>query len=180
MVKIVQKDFNMDMDRYIKNRRDREEPEVTFKDRLLDMRNNMNEWKIFSLFKKKESDEEYLDEDELLEEDVDNFSEEESEIEAIDELEDELEERRESVLKRFFKKLRLFNRSKVSDEGDLEDDYYEEDDFEEDDSLDDIKDVIKITHTWLEQLPPETLDRFKRSEDFVKYKEVLKKLKMIK
>lgn len=169
MVNIANKDFNSDMDRYLKTRRDTSSNSGV-KEALSGMKKNMGEWDVFSLFRKKKDDsvvEEY--------EDDEDFVDEESEIEAIDEFEEDLEERRESALKRFFKKLRFGRKKQVRDE----DDYYEES-VEEDDELDEIKDVIKITHRWLEELPPEVIDRFKRSEDFVRYKQVLKKLGMIK
>ena len=44
----------------------------------------------------------------------------------------------------------------------------------------DYREAIKILHKWVEKLDPHTLNQFKRSEDFGKYKEVLAKLKLIK
>ena len=143
------------------------------------MKESVGEWNVFSLFKKKEGDEDIYVDDLKSEED---FSEEESEIEAIDEMEDELEERRESALKRFFKKLHFFGRRSRRYEDDDEDGYddYDEENDDSVDDLEDIKEVIKITHKWLERLPPEDMARFKRSEDFEKYKAVLRRLGMIK
>ena len=46
--------------------------------------------------------------------------------------------------------------------------------------LESCREAIKILHKWVEKLDPDTLNRFKRSEDFEKYKEALKNLKMIK
>lgn len=175
VVEIGRKDFNMEMDSYIKNRRSKEysKDSKSLGERFSDLKDDVYEWKVFSLFRRKGSDR-YVDD---IEEDDEDYTEEETEIEAIDELEDELEERREGVLRRFFKKLRLAGRKSPVEEDFDEDEVLEEDDGAD---LDDIREVIKITHSWLEELPPETLNRFKRSEDFVKYKEVLKKLKMIK
>lgn len=175
VVKIAGKNFNIDMDNYIKDRRSKEysKDSKTIGERFSDFKDDVYEWKVFSLFKRRSGDR-YVDD---FEEDDEDYIEEETEIEAIDELEDELEERREGVLRRFFKKLRLAGRRRPVEEDFDEDEVLEEDDGAD---LDDIREVIKITHSWLEELPPETLNRFKRSEDFVKYKEVLKKLKMIK
>jgi len=166
VVKIARKDFNSEMDDYIKKRRTSDSTGTKLKDNL----KNINEWSVFSMFKRKEKEyntEEYEDEE--------DFEDEETEIEAIEEIEDELEERREGVLKRFFKKLRFGRRMKRKPE---EDEYEEIE--EDEDELEEIKEVIKITHRWLEELPPETIERFKRSEDFQKYKATLKKLGMIK
>ncbi len=43
-----------------------------------------------------------------------------------------------------------------------------------------LKETIKILHKWLEKLPPEKIQEFKNSEDFLKYKEALKNLGLIK
>jgi len=51
---------------------------------------------------------------------------------------------------------------------------------EEEYTLDEIKQVLKVLHKWLEELPPDKKEQFKRSEDFVKYKEALHKLGLIK
>jgi hypothetical protein len=177
VVTIAGKDFNLDMDKYIKKRRTTDSsskssrPTMNVKEKINEMRQNMNEWKVFSLFKRKERD---YDEDIEEDDDDEEYIEEETEIEAIDEIEDELEERRESALKRFFKTLRMRRRARPEEDDDYE--VYEE----TEENLEDIKEVIKITHKWLEELPPETIERFRRSEDFVKYKEALRKLKMIK
>lgn len=43
-----------------------------------------------------------------------------------------------------------------------------------------LREAIKILHKWIEKLDPDTLNQFKRSEDFEKYKSILKSLNMIK
>lgn len=43
-----------------------------------------------------------------------------------------------------------------------------------------LREAIKILHKWIEKLDPDTLNKFKRSEDFEKYKSILKSLNMIK
>ncbi|MGV8168687.1 MAG: hypothetical protein ACP5N3_01385 [Candidatus Nanoarchaeia archaeon] len=47
-------------------------------------------------------------------------------------------------------------------------------------SIEDMKETIKILHKWLEKLPPDKIYEFKRSPDFEKYKEGLRKLGLIK
>lgn len=165
MVNIADKDFNTDMDKYIKKRRVSDSQDPKMKEKVRDLKNNVREWRLFSMFKKRDKAQ-YEEEDE-------DYSDDEVEIEAIDEMEDELENRRESVFRRFFKKLRRKNKHEIEDDGIYE---AEEEEFD----LDEIKEVIKITHKWLEQLPPETIERFKRSDDFQKYKKILKRLEMIK
>ena len=43
-----------------------------------------------------------------------------------------------------------------------------------------LKDLVKILHKWIEKLPSDKINEFKRSPDFEKYKSGLKKLNMIK
>jgi len=164
VIKITSKDFNIDMDKYISKRRTKESS--TPKEVLNDMKKNINEWKIFSLFKTKKYEEDYDDEDYENE----KYEEEETEIQAIQEIEDELQNKKENIFRKFFKKLR----SKKQEE-----DYEEYAEIEEQ-NIDEIKEILKITHKWLEELPPEKISQFKRSEDFIKYKQLLKKLEMIK
>ena len=47
-------------------------------------------------------------------------------------------------------------------------------------NIEDLKETIKVLHRWLEKLPPEKISEFKRSPDFEKYKEGLRKLGLIK
>jgi hypothetical protein len=47
-------------------------------------------------------------------------------------------------------------------------------------NIEDLKETIKILHKWLEKLPPERISEFKRSPDFEKYKDGLRKLGLIK
>jgi hypothetical protein len=47
-------------------------------------------------------------------------------------------------------------------------------------NVEDLKDTIKVLHKWLEKLPPERISEFKRSPDFEKYKDGLRKLGLIK
>ncbi len=45
---------------------------------------------------------------------------------------------------------------------------------------DDVKDVLKLSLKWIEQLPPSKLREFKSSPDFEKYKGVLLKYNVAK
>jgi hypothetical protein len=96
----------------------------------------------------------------------------EYELKDIEEEEYELEAEREGLLKRFFKKLRIFNKAP---EESLEEEYEEEPSVDEE-----LREAIKILHKWIEKLPKKELNEFKNSPDFAKYKDALKKLKMIK
>ena len=45
---------------------------------------------------------------------------------------------------------------------------------------DEIRDVLKIQNKWLLKLPKKTIEEFKKSEDYKKYKETLRKYNLIK
>ncbi|MGV8163144.1 MAG: hypothetical protein ACP5N2_07475 [Candidatus Nanoarchaeia archaeon] len=47
-------------------------------------------------------------------------------------------------------------------------------------NIEDLKETIKVLHRWLEKLPPDKIYEFKKSPDFEKYKEGLRKLGLIK
>jgi hypothetical protein len=47
-------------------------------------------------------------------------------------------------------------------------------------NIEDLKETIKVLHRWLEKLPPDKISEFKRSPDFEKYKDGLRKLGLIK
>jgi len=108
----------------------------------------------------------------------------EKDIEVIDEEERELEEVRESLLTRFFKYLR---KDTASDEY-VEEEPDDGDDTDEDDVVDEpvlvdqdlVKEVVKIQHKWIEELPAKDLSRFKRHEDYERYQELLDELDLIK
>jgi len=168
VIKIANKDFNSDLDNYIKGRRFNDTRGVSLSKRF-DFK-KVNEWTVFSLFRnkkeKKQFDEDYDDEHH----DVKEF-----EIDSGEELDNELGERRKGFLTTFFKKRRVSKKFKAKEE---KDDFDAVDVVESD--LEEAKEVIKIAHKWLEELPPESIYRFKKSDDFQKYKSILKKLGMIK
>ncbi len=124
---------------------------------------------FYSLFKSSKND----DLDDLPPEVVEDVIEAEEHLEEIDEEVKELEDERESLLQRFLKLLRFSSRKKVVEE-----------DFEVDvppERLpDDVVDVIKRLHKWLEKLPNRDMRDFKTSEDFLKYKGLLEKYGLIK
>jgi hypothetical protein len=97
----------------------------------------------------------------------------EGEIVEAHEEEEEIEERREGVLKRFFKKLNFSGNKPEEDEQEEVPEQGTEDEEE-------MKDFLKNMHTWITQLPPETLKEFKESKDFELYTKVLKKYNLIK
>lgn len=105
----------------------------------------------------------------------------EDDIEVIDEEERELEEMREGLLTRFFKLLR-------SDTADERGDDDVEESFDEEPAVvepvegvdrEKVKEVVKIQHKWIEELPARDLSRFKRHEDYDRYRSLLDDLDLI-
>ena len=73
---------------------------------------------------------------------------------------------------------RIFRRSpKIEDEEYIES---EEEQVKVDTEKEELKELVKILHRWIEKLPSDKINEFKRSSDFEKYKSGLKKLNMIK
>jgi len=127
---------------------------------------------ILSIFKRKDRNQEpeLVEEIEINEE----GSEDPNELDMNeDELED-FEEKTESIFKRLFAMLKPNKEFSESDE--LE--YYDEP--EETDIITDIKRTFKALNFWLEKLPAEEKEKFKKSEDFQTYKSFLKKYNLIK
>jgi hypothetical protein len=110
----------------------------------------------------------------LSRKDEEELTEMEEELEQIQEAEDELEEEREGILKRFFRRLWMAGRKEQNEDIVLEE--------AEQPSIieEEIKEVLKDIHKWLENLPKDKKAEFRKSEDFRKYKDLLKKLGMIK
>ncbi len=107
----------------------------------------------------------------------------EDDIEVIDEEEQELEEVREGLLTRFFKLLRSSSDDSASDVADPVDEEDEADVVVEPEpemvDKETVKEVVKIQHRWIEELPAEDLSRFKRHEDYDRYTELLDELGLI-
>lgn len=77
----------------------------------------------------------------------------------------------------FFERIiKIFRVSSINEE--------EVDEFEEEMTTapedDEVKEVLRITVKWLKMLPPEDIEEVKSSNDFVRYKELLKKYNLIK
>lgn len=128
-------------------------------------------WSFFTDIFKTEPKEEIgpekgIEEAEELEEDYKELEEME---ENVEELEDEIEEKKESIFRRLFDIFKTEPKEEIIEE--VQDEYT---------LNEDVKDALKILTGWLKQLPPEKLKRFKESEDFEKYKEILKKYNLIK
>ena len=118
----------------------------------------------------------------------------EEKIDTVNTIENEIEERiaveHESLLKRFFKKLRSEKSSVHGEKSDNED--IDEDDNSEHShdsegstnpehiSREEMKEFLKKMHHWITQLSPETQAEFKNSEDFAHYTKMLKKYDLIK
>ena len=111
-----------------------------------------------------------------IEEAEQEIDEKEGEVREIREEEAEIVADRESMLKRLFQKLNVFKRISM-ETVDLPDEYQQG----EAPALDqDVINVLKIVHKWIEQLTPPKKRSFKASKDFQKYKTVLDKYGLIK
>lgn len=93
--------------------------------------------------------------------------------EAHPAFQEELEEERESLLDRFFAFFRLSDRRHRLERKAHELEYVEEEVVPRIDE--DVKRVLKIVHSWLEQLPSKEKKAFKKSKDFQEYKALLQK-----
>jgi len=108
------------------------------------------------------------DEEKVLEEEYEDLEEVE---ENIDEAKEEVEEKKENIFRRLVNMFSFYKKKR-------EDENIEQEDGE---SLnDDVKETLKILTEWIKKLPPEKMKQFKESDDFVKYKDVLKKYGLIK
>ncbi len=168
--------FDKEMDKYIKQRKDSkisfrfgkknsEEPQPSFWDRI---------------FKKEEKQ---IPSEDLTEDEKARLEAMEDEIEAVRELESAdpehteiYEEARESMIERFFQSLRFFkHKHKLEDEEEHVLEAEEELEEEKQQIDEDMKEVLKITHNWLEKLSKRNKDAFKESEDYQKYTNILVK-----
>lgn len=70
--------------------------------------------------------------------------------------------------------------SKKREEPEEEEEYEKEAEPSQQQTIEELKETIKVLHKWLEKLPPEKISEFKRSPDFEKYKDGLRKLGLIK
>lgn len=109
---------------------------------------------------------------EEIEEEIDEEIKEEKEFES------ELEEIEEEPKTGFFekiKKLLFYNKAQ-------EELVYEEIEVEKDIEAinEDIKEALKIQNKWLKKLSPKEIKKFKESDDYVRYVEILEKHNLIK
>ncbi|MDD3175278.1 MAG: hypothetical protein PHU51_02270 [Candidatus Nanoarchaeia archaeon] len=197
MVYIAQKsDFNKDFDSYLNKRLDKKTPNFFFKavESLIPTskgkKNTSNTYDVVRpkpkksflsiIFKKFYSNtsnsyddfENYDDADEEI-------TEIEEEIETVDEAVEELEEKRDSLLRRLFKS--LFGIKSKSAEEDIDEDLIAQNIPSPDAELkDETKKVLKSLHRWISKLPPEHIESFRRSQDFIDYKDILDKYGILK
>jgi len=99
--------------------------------------------------------------------------------EQMDELDaqDEVMEQRESVIIGFFRKIGLVGENEVEEDIDPQVEVVETTEPVLDE---DIKMVLKMSYTWLSYLPRNKFERFKESEEFEIYKDVLQKYGLVK
>lgn len=180
MIKIADEDFNKDMDSYIQKKRNGitnfsiPKSKVFANEKIESAKKSLG---LFNVFRRRmPSDEEFEQKIKKMEKNQELETMEDN-IEEIQEEEDEMEEKREGIVKRFLKLLRKPVKDNYSDEEEI---VHAAEMNKADKDIEQLKNVIKITHKWLERLPPEQLNAFKRSEDFQRYKDALKQLELIK
>ena len=124
-------------------------------------------WNFFTdAFRTKMEEDEGMEPEELKEE-AEEF---EDEYQGLEGMEEEIEERKEGI---FNKIARFFSTEK--NEPEIIEEVAEEFTLNED-----IREAFKVLTKWLEKLPEKELNKFKESEDFEKYKAVLRKYNMIR
>ena len=102
----------------------------------------------------------------------------EDQMDEIEDMEEDLEVQRESLISRILKGIG-FKREPGEDI-----DEYDEAEYLRKDASgavdDDVKEVLKIAHVWLEQLSPKKKAAFKESDDFNRYKNILVRYGLIR
>ncbi len=178
MVIIAKKEFNLDLDKYIDDRRGDGSSlgkkfgkmKKSFSER--DIKISWPSLGIRNMLRRRIPSEEMPKKEKIPEDE--EFSEMEEELEQIHEVEEELEEERENVLKKFFRKLWYSDREVVDEEEIVGEEAQIANSDEE------TREVLKGLHKWLESLPRDKKSEFKKSEDFKRYKDLLQRLGMIK
>jgi hypothetical protein len=172
-------DFNKDEDEAVEIEVEKPEKLVEEYEELDSMEEDIKEkkksfWSFFTdAFKLNLGDEEDLDNAELTEEAkelIEENDELKEDYEELEDLEEDVEEEKEGILQKL---MSFFSTSKEEPEiiEEVRDEF----------SLnDDIKDAFRFLTKWIEKLPEKELKKFKESEDFEKYKQVLRKYNMIK
>ncbi|MGM5481650.1 MAG: hypothetical protein ACQESE_04545 [Nanobdellota archaeon] len=138
---------------------------------------------LFSIFSRGSRDpaDYEMDDEELEAETREDMQEVEHEIEAVDEEFEEIEQKRTGLFKRLFSFL-SFGGPKVG-EDDISEDHIREqvEKQQEKDALyKETRETLKILHKWINRLPSQQIESFKRSPDFQKYKNLLDKYNLIK
>jgi len=205
VVKIAEKDFNRELMGYIGKRRSMEKkgfrikflsqkkkaelvPEVGPGEVKVEYKQPGFLGKLFSfrrgMIKEAEHTEDLSPEDmaklRAMEDDIEDteqkIMEKEEEAKEIKQEEEELIEKRESMLTGFFSKINVFKRKRIDDAVDTP-----EEEIEDVPVLDqDVIEVLKNMHTWLNELPPGKKREFKASNDFKNYKGVLEKYGLVR
>jgi hypothetical protein len=122
-------------------------------------------------------------EDNMAPEDKKALENMEEDIKEANMEEQEIDNKREGVLKKFFKKLNFSKGSHDSrdeNEDDLEDEGEQKDTDASGTTDDEMKDFLKMVHSYITRLPSEDLQDFKKSKDFELYTKVLEKYGLIK
>lgn len=136
---------------------------------------------IVSFFQSSKNTEDLDEEIDMLPEAVQEEAHEvEEAIEEIDDEVHELEEQREGLFARLFS---IFSRSRSDDDDMIDEEMLGARDVELDEHevlKKETRAVLKSVHKWLSRLPPDQIDAFKRSPDFIRYKELLDKYGLIK
>ena len=137
---------------------------------------------LFSLFSRGSSRKEDYD-------DSESSSEPEFVEKQAEEIEHDIEElgdddaddyRRQSLFERLFS---LFRRPVQDDEDDISQEKIEESleqQREKDGLYNETRETLKVLHKWLDRLPPQQIEAFKRSPDFHRYKQLLDRYNLIK
>jgi hypothetical protein len=195
-------DFNKDFDNYISSRKNANQfnffkkveslipkKSIFSKKKKNDFEDDYVEEKpkktFFSnLFKKKKNiKKNYDDEDSMekippkkIKKEVEQL---EQEVEDFTEAQDELEQRREGLFKKMFRV--IFGVNEKFEEEDIDPSLIKTEVKKEEDILkQETRATLKIVHKWISRLSPEQIDAFRRSPDFVKYKELLERYDLLK
>jgi len=172
-----QEDINDDLGHYIKEKNKKEPFWKKFKTKH-NPKEDVEE-EIKEELENAEKNEDIAPEDKKELEEMEHKIEEVNEVE--ERVEEEIDDEREGILQRFFKKLNFGKKNGV-DEHDISYLNEKEDSEENNVTVDDeeMKEFLKSMHSWITKLDPETQKEFKNSEDFEKYTEMLRKYELIK
>lgn len=172
-----QEDINDDLGHYIKEKNKKEPFWKKFKPKHKSKEDVEEDIKV--IIENAEEKENITPEDKKELEEMEHKIEEVNEVE--ERVEEEIDDEREGILQRFFKKLNFGKNNKDKNEHNIG--YLnEKDDSEEEVTAEDkeMKEFLKSMHSWITKLEPEVQKEFKNSKDFEKYTEMLRKHGLIK